>query len=166
MTRAGFKRVYIKARSGRGRKRATWVSSLHDDLLQDFEELRKTGMKFNATLLPHLALHLIGQSRNDRYNKHMRDTESGKLIVDMITLRWVQSSINRFRIVSRAQTGKLMLCPEKRPQMERDVAFHLGTLSRQFASGLLDENHIGNADETNFLINLDNHRTLGRCGEK
>ena len=58
-----------------------------------------------------------------------------------------------------------MVCPEKQAQIERDVAFHLGTLSRQFASGVLDENDIGNADETHFLINLDNHRTLGRCGE-
>ena len=65
MIRAGFKRVYIKARSGRGRKRATWVSTLHDDLLHDFERLRKTGMKINATLWRQLALHLIGQSSND-----------------------------------------------------------------------------------------------------
>ena len=89
--------------------------------------------------------------------------QPGKLIVDMTTPRWVQSFMNRFRIVSRAQTD--MVCLEKQAQIERDVAFHPGTLSRQFASGVLDENDIGNADEMHFDINLDNHRTLGRCGE-
>ena len=95
----------------------------------------------------------------------MRDTKSGRLIVDMITPWWVQSFMNRFRIVSRAQRGKLLVSPEKQAQIERDVAFHLGALSRQFASGVLDENNIGNADETHFPITVDNHRTLGRCGE-
>ena len=73
---------------------------------------------------------------------------------DMIIPRWVKSFVNRFRIVSRAQTGRLMVCMEKQAQMEKDVEFHLGTLSRQFASGALDENDIGNADETHFLIYL------------
>ena len=45
------------------------------------------------------------------------------------------------------------------------MAYHLGSLSRQFESGAIDENDIGNADETHFFINVDNKRTLGRCGD-
>ena len=58
-----------------------------------------------------------------------------------------------------------MVCLEGEEPIERYVAFHLGILSRRFASGVRYESSIGNADETHFLINLDNHRTLGRCGE-
>ena len=58
-----------------------------------------------------------------------------------------------------------MVCPEKRAQIEIIVAFHLGTLSPPFASGFLNEIDIGNTDETRVLIDLDNHRTLGRCDE-
>ena len=55
VTRVGFKRVYIKARKGRGRKRAAWVEALHIAPMDDFDRLRKTGLKFKAKLLRHLA---------------------------------------------------------------------------------------------------------------
>ena len=38
-------------------------------------------------------------------------------------------------------------------------------MSRQFTSGAIDENDIDNADETHFLINLNNNRMLGMCGD-
>ena len=84
-----------------------------------FERLRKTGLKFYATLLRQLANHVVGESSNGVYHQHMRDTKSEKLIVDMINPRSVQSSMNRFRIVSRAQTGKPMFSTSytrKRPR--------------------------------------------------
>ena len=165
VTRAGFKRVYVKARAGRGRKRAGWVEALHVALLEEFERLRKSGLKFNGNLLRHLAMHLVHESSNMTYHKNMRDPKSEKLILEMITARWIQAFMSRYQIVSRAQTGKHMVSPEKRERIERDVAYHLGQIAREFRSRTIDENNICNADETHFLINLDNHRTLGRCGE-
>ena len=114
MTRAGSKCVYIKVQSGRGRKRASWVAAVHGDMLQDFERLRKTSLIFNVTFLRQLAIHLIGQFSNEDYPHHMRDTKSEKRIVDIITPRRVQSFMNRFRIVIRAQPGKSIVSPEKR----------------------------------------------------
>eukprot|EP00171_Calliarthron_tuberculosum_P001361 IDg1361t1 len=166
VTRAGFKRVYVKARSGRGRKRAAWVAALHDDLLVEFERLRKSGLKFNARVLRLLAVHMINVSNSDLYHTSMRDQKSGKTIVEMITPRWIQAFMNRHQIVSRAQTGKLMLAPEKQAHIEHEVAYRLGDVARDFHSGLLDEGDVCNADETHFLINLDNHKTLGRCGQE
>jgi len=37
----------------------------------------------------------------------------------------------------------------------------LGVLQRGFASGELDKNLMENLDETHFVVNLDNGRTLG-----
>ncbi|KAL3700031.1 hypothetical protein R1sor_018053 [Riccia sorocarpa] len=45
--------------------------------------------------------------------------------------------------------------------MEVLVAFHLGEVSREFTSGQLDEDMAENVDETHFVINMDNGRTLG-----
>ncbi|KAL3698368.1 hypothetical protein R1sor_012444 [Riccia sorocarpa] len=45
------------------------------------------------------------------------------------------------------------------------VAQHLGLLCGQFQSGRLDENLVENIDETHFLINMDNGRTLGFRGD-
>ena len=54
---------------------------------------------------------------------------------------------------------------EKELQVEREVATHLGELRNMLTSGEVDENYLGNADETHFVINLDNGRTLGFAEE-
>lgn len=43
------KRVNLKAREGRGVKRAAWVNALHFDLRSEFDRLRKLGVKLNLT---------------------------------------------------------------------------------------------------------------------
>ena len=95
VTNIGFKRVYSKARPGRGRKRAPWVASLHVDLLAEFDRLRKAGLKFNARLLQILALHLVSVSSRVAYHAQLNDARTGKCISDLITPRWVQSFMNR-----------------------------------------------------------------------
>lgn len=42
----------------------------------------------------------------------------------------------------------------------------MGVIAREFRSGALDENLMQNIDETHFVINMDNRRTLGLCGDK
>ena len=51
--------------------------------------------------------------------------------------------------------------------MEREVAFHLGVVSRAFSSEELDEDMVENVDETHFVVNMDNGRNLSfvGCGE-
>ena len=41
------------------------------------------------------------------------------------------------------------------------MVYHLGVLKRSFDSGLFDENLMENIDETHFVVNMDNSRTLG-----
>jgi hypothetical protein len=41
----------------------------------------------------------------------------------------------------------------------------LGVLQKGFQIGIFDENLIENIDETHFIINMDNGRTLGFRGD-
>lgn len=40
------------------------------------------------------------------------------------------------------------------------MARHLGYMSRLFSSGDIDENDVENADETHFIISMDNGKVL------
>lgn len=166
VSKVGLQRCRLKARSGRGRKRALWVEALHADLREEFDRLRKLGVKFNLTTLRYLALHILTNSSNDAYSMNMVDPRSEQPLHLKIDLRWIQSFTERFRIVSRAHTGKHRSSPQKEKEIEISVAVHLGTVSGLMTACKLDENDIENADETHFIINVDNGRTLGFCGDK
>ena len=73
--------------------------------------------------------------------------------------------MNAHKIVMRAQTGKLLTSPEQELRLEKAVAHHLGVLQRGFASGVFREENIENADETHFVFNMDNGKTLGFRGD-
>ena len=68
-------------------------------------------------------------------------------------------------IVLLSQTGRLTCNPEKEQEIEMQVAYHLGVLNRGFQDGTFDENLVENIDETHFVVNMDNGRTLGFRGD-
>ena len=63
-----------------------------------------------------------------------------------------------------SQRERLIYNPERELQIERATTYHLGVLHRGFESGVFDDNLIENVDETHFVVNLDNSRTLGFRG--
>lgn len=164
VTKAGVRVARLKARSGRGRKRAPWVEALHQAVKDEFERLSKLGVKFNLNTLKHLALDILSTGDGDNYSRNMIDPKSNEPLHLKITSTWIQSFTNRFRITSRAHTGKHRMSPRKEEEIELTVAAHLGTMSGLFEGHRLDEDDIENADETHFVINVDNGRTLGFCG--
>lgn len=164
MTKEGPRRVRMKARIGRGRRRLSWVEALQCDLREEFDRLRKLGVKFNLNTLRSLALQVLRTSENNAYSSNMIDPRTEKPLHEKVDSRWVQSFTERFRIVSRAHTGKYRMSPQKELEIEIDVSRHLGKLKRMLSSGEVDENNIGNADETHFVVNMDNGRTLGFAG--
>lgn len=58
-----------------------------------------------------------------------------------------------------------MVSQEKQIHLHKSVAFHLGELKSDFESVLLNVDHIENDDETHFVFNMDNGRTLGFLGD-
>jgi len=125
------KRVNFKAATGRGRKTKNWVAHVYVELIEEFHRLRKTGLKFSTALLGTLARDII-KSDEGVFNADFRDAD-GKLILDKITTRWVQTFMAKHNVVARAQTGKLLCSPEKELHVEKTIAYHLGELFRGFS---------------------------------
>ena len=161
------KEILVEAGKGRGRKRSVWATEVHMILVVEFERLSKTGLKFNANILKTLARRILLDDHN-AFGLSLTLCRNDRMDLSCeITKRWVQSFMERFNIVARRQCGKLMISPVKQEQMEREVAFHLGVVSRAFSNEELDEDKVEDVDETNFVINMDNGRNLSfvGCGE-
>lgn len=154
-----------KTAHGRGRKRSIWVAELYTELCSEFDRMRKCSVKLNANLLLTIARSLVMQSNSDNYGPTHTDPRSGKLILDHLDKKWVERFMHANRIVSRVQTGKLSPCSQKIEMVEREVAYHLGCLKRDLESGRLDENFMFNADETHFVVDLNDGRTLAMKGD-
>lgn len=58
-----------------------------------------------------------------------------------------------------------MVSSGKLEEIEKKVPYHLGCVKRALDSGELNENFVENADETHFIVNLDNDRTLEVMGD-
>jgi hypothetical protein len=157
-------KVQLKTFSGRGRRSAPWVLFLHSELVEEFERLRKAGVKFSAKLLKTLALNILDKSHGI-YNRNYIDPVDNKPIYNKITPRWIEHFQVKHNIVMRCQTGKLLCSPEKKFQIETEIAYHLGQLKKKFDNGELEDNLIENMDETHFVINMDNGKTLGFRGD-
>ncbi|KAE8880253.1 hypothetical protein PF003_g35736 [Phytophthora fragariae] len=160
----GRVRVNRKCMTGRCRRPSTWVAWLYPVLLAEFDRLRKAGLKFDAPMLRQVALRQFDVPWAP-FNTASVDSQDASLL-SKITTRWVQVFMEKHRIVLRAHTGKRQVSPEKQEQIEREVASHLGELKRDFESGMLDENTVENIDETHFVIDFDNGKTLGFVAEK
>jgi hypothetical protein len=70
-----------------------------------------------------------------------------------------------YNIVLLSQRGNLSCSPEKERQIEMNTAYHLGVLQRGFPYRIFDENLMENLEETHFIVNMDNDRTLGFRGD-
>ncbi|ETV71324.1 hypothetical protein H257_13451 [Aphanomyces astaci] len=127
----------LKAVSGRGPKTAPWVLQTHDDLYLEFRRLKALGVKFSASLLRLIAKDVIRQS-DLVYNSAYIDQMDQKPIMEKITPRWIQLFMERYNIMYRSQTGKLLVSPQKLDHIERSVAYHFGVLHRGFESGQYD----------------------------
>ena len=111
-----------------------------------------------------LALNIIEKTKGE-YNKNFIDPFDKKPIYDKINSRWVEHFQIKHNIVARSQTGKWLCSLEKMFEIETQVAHHLGQMKRMFDRAELDEGLIENIDETHFVVNMDNGRTLGFRGD-
>lgn len=160
ITASGFKRISSKAFNGQGRRLPHWKKELYVEWRDEFDRLRKVGVKFNFPNLVALGTHVVFNSNSSHFSANMIDENSGNRLLDMISLRFVQYFADARRIRSRAQTGKKRLSPAKEIELEKDVAYHLGQVYRMFRDKVVDENDAEIADETHFVIDMDNGTTL------
>ena len=81
--------------------------------------------------------------------------------MEKITRSFIRQFMSKHNIVYHMQTGRLSWNPAKERHVQMLVSHHLGTLYRGFVSREYNENYIENLDETHFVINMDNGKTLG-----
>jgi len=153
------KQIGIKALSGRGRQRKEWTTIIHTAMLNEFDRLRKLGVKFNGSLLQEMALNLLPVNISDI------EQDTGKPISEVISLNWIQNFKSRFNIVSRARTANTSLSAAKVQYYKKCMAHMLGNIKRDYDNGLQEKN-VENLDETHLVVDMDNGRVLDFQGSK
>ena len=121
-------------------------------------------MKFSPSLLLELAITILVDPTSP-YTALSRDPKDNVLLLEKLTHCWIQQFMHTQNIVLLSQTGRLTCSPEKEQEIKIQVAYHLGVLNRGFQDGTFDENLMENIDETHFVVNMDNGRTLGFHGD-
>jgi DDE superfamily endonuclease len=157
--------MHCKVIGSRGRKRALWVQAVYKDLFDKFHFLRRAGCKITASTLKCVALDLLREGSDNVYGFGLEGPKSKKGMEKIVNYAWISRFLDAHGLHSRCQSGKLQLSPEKTKKMERDVARYMGMLKRDFEAGVLDENCVENGDETHFVVNMDNGRTVGAIGD-
>lgn len=164
-TAAKNRRIRFKSMASRGRKRAEWVNELYSELLQEFERLKKYGMKLSPSVLRSIAISLI-QSAPPDSTCNDPVIVGGKHLREKITTRWIQSFMESARPRPPHPNREAVCQPTKTTFYREAIAFHLGSLKRGFESGYLNEDRVENADETHFVFSMDNGRTIGLRGDE
>ena len=112
------------------------------------------------------ACGILELSVDPDFNAATKCPRDGNLIMDKLTPRWILTFQERFNIRICFQTGKLATSPAHEAYMRKNVAYLLGQIQRDFVSGALDENMVENIDETHFIVNMDDGKTLGFRGDE
>lgn len=166
ITKNGQRRIFAKAKKGRGRKTVEWVRELQADLVDEIGRVRKMGIKFSANTHKLLAKDMIFSSTKAASHGQMRYGKDEKFLVNLVTHSWIKRFMANYNIVLRRQTGKLQLLPEAQQKIKRRAAFFLGKVAREFQSEALEDANVENPYETHFLFNMDNGLTPGFRGDE
>jgi hypothetical protein len=121
-------------------------------------------VKFSSKLLIELALSVLLDPISI-FTTQSRNPKDNRFFIEKLNHSWVQQFMDIHNIVLLSQRGKLSCSLEKEIQIEMQIAHYLSVLQRDFQTGIFDENLIENIDETHFVINIDNGRTLGFRGD-
>ena len=155
---------FSKCQTKTRQKKSKWVQYLYPELLEDFDRLRKLGVKFSLRLLRELALSIL-ITPDSIFTIHSIDLKDNVLLINKITNSWINRFMDSQNIVLLSQRGRLTCSSNKEFQIEMQTTYHLGVLHRGFSSREFDENLIENLDKTHFIVNLDNGQTLGFRGD-
>lgn len=144
ITKKGHIRRHIKAKSAR--KTEPWTQELHVDLLREFERLSKAGVRSSAALLQIIAPELVRGPGDELYAINRIKSEGERSCEEVITIRWIQTFMERHSVVLRGVSEKFLVSPDKLEAIHREVERHVGVQKRSLSSSKIDEEHIFYAD--------------------
>ncbi|ETV90408.1 hypothetical protein H310_14811 [Aphanomyces invadans] len=166
-----------KAASGCSRKQEAWVGWLYGGVVEEFNRLRKAGVKFSPKLLILFAKVFVKTSTHPVLNTTFaNEAKPYKPILDRIDLRWVQRLMDKYNFVGRAHPAKLMVYEKRNVHIEGD---RLPSRNRRTQASALTLNHcithepahlgefqscknvVESVDDTHFVVDIDNGKMLG-----
>ncbi len=98
---------------------------MYVELIEEFQRLRKTGLKFSTALLGTLARDII-KSDEGVFNADFRDAD-GKLILDRITTRWVQTFMAKHNCYVAQRKNFMLIRPSRITWANYSEDFHLAS---------------------------------------
>ncbi|OWZ06122.1 hypothetical protein PHMEG_00021670 [Phytophthora megakarya] len=120
--------------------------------------------KISNHLVAEIDIAFIEDSEHPMF--FVRYTVKGTPFADLMTPRRVQDFLERNNIVYRSHMGKQQVSVKMQMQIDMAVAKHLGALKRQFEDGTLLPDQQYNMDESHFIIDLDDDKTLDFVGSQ
>lgn len=157
------KRFQIKAMSRRGRPRKEWVQYVYDYLNEEFERLIELEVKVTSNMLPEIAQYSLEQNKSPVNGNHIEPT-FGKQYSTLITKRLITNFQEYSNIVRVRMSSNKNESIEHQAWTNKNIAYHLGDVSRRFQAGQLNKDWFDNLDETNFTYDTDNGYVLAKRG--
>jgi hypothetical protein len=163
---------FKKTRPGRGRKLSPWKKWLYPKLWQGVLRFMKAGVGMNYRRIMYVAKKIIDQSEHQLWNKNSiiattyKREKKQKNIMALIDSGFVQGFVTHYNLSYRTPAGKMMVSPEKKQLLEKELAYHLGQLKAGFENGEFDPNNCYNVDETHFILDMRSGQIFVPKGEK
>ena len=95
VTGEGVKRHNLKVLRVRGRLQSEWSKGLYSELREEFERLRKAGVRFSDKPVLQLARQIVLSNRSEYFNSETPDAHSGRPIIDHLQNRWVRHFLEK-----------------------------------------------------------------------
>eukprot|EP00171_Calliarthron_tuberculosum_P021832 IDg21832t1 len=89
------RRFYLKAMSGRGRKRQPWVEYIHAYMISEFERLQFLGCKLSGEILLKISTQALHQDEAE-FSEVSLDSTTGQPIIDHINQDFVCCFMDRY----------------------------------------------------------------------
>lgn len=107
------RRHHVKSIGGRGRKREAWVEALCAELVENFHQVRRAGLKVTLAVLLEMArMNIRKAPTGSLLHISAIDPASKRLISSHLDTNWIQRFCVTKNIVGQRQTGKLMVSPQ------------------------------------------------------
>ena len=139
--------------------------ALQQATLIEFQRFKATRCKLSYHLIVEIAREILRSGELGIFDQNYRD-RANKKIIEKVHYQWAISFAEKHNIVIRHRKGKHSVSPEKQAEIEKGVVRFLALLKKAFEQGELDQKTLSNMDETHFIIDMDDKKSLGFVGDE
>lgn len=130
----------------------------------EFLRLRASRVKIIRLMVLEIVMRLL-KDEDLPVTMHDIENQTGRTVEKVLTINWVQSFLDTYRIVTRKRTGNRSLSRAQQLLCDQSIAYTLGRLYKSYKNGL-GESCVENYGECHFQIDLDDCNCLEFAGKK